>query len=86
MKKCHGTYSQPFYIFGTNTKNLNKFLQNNITTFLENIMPFYIELKNSEKTQNLINSNITTLRLEPTCFEVQINDKFVKLTRIKYKN
>ncbi len=83
MKECAGYYDKAFIIFGTKTDTLNSFLQNNITDFVENIMPYYLELKNSEKTQNLINSNLTTLRLEPTCFEVQINDNFVKLTRIK---
>ena len=83
MKPCKGKPEHSFTIFDNNTKNLNTFLHKNINDFVENITPFYLELHASQTTTNMINKNLTTLELEPTCFEVEINDNFVTLTRLK---
>jgi len=83
MQKCKGT-SYDFIIFETrDDKNLQKILRANKERFIEYIHKLGLSVKHSESTTHFINSSTTLLTLKTTCFKVDFNDNFVKISPLK---
>ena len=87
MQKCQGEAIDENLILKRNkTKDLKKILLANrerFDTFLEKI-GLYVDHR--EETRNSVNHSFTSLTLKTTCFKVDFNDNFVKITPLEQPN
>ena len=83
MKKCKGEATSALYLDPEKSNNLKDILLHNkeqFTTFLGKI-GFYIT--NQELTYNDNHTSNTIITLKTTCFKVDFNEKFVKISPLK---
>ena len=66
-----------------NSKNLKQTLLLNSDQFFSYINTLGLHVKSFEQVSNGIESSLTTITLRPTCFTVEINENFVKITPFK---
>ena len=64
-------------------ENLKEIILNNYDAFFSYISKLDISITYKDKTSNFQNSSYTKLVLRTTCFKVDFNDNFVKMTAIK---
>jgi len=83
MKKCSGT-PQKSFIFDTNgEKDLKKIISKNNENFINYIHKLGLHINHNDATQNYQQSSSTTLTLKTTCFKVDFNDNFAKISPLK---
>ena len=83
MKQCSGKPQPSLILENDESNNLKKIISKNEDKFIEYIHKLGIDIKNTEITSNLQNSSTTIITLKTTCFKVDFNDNFVKITPIK---
>jgi hypothetical protein len=83
MKQCSGKPQPSLILENDESNNLKKIISKNEDEFIEYVHKLGIDIKNTEITSNLQNSSTTIITLKTTCFKVDFNDNFVKITPIK---
>jgi len=85
MKKCKG---KPFdsitlYLKDDESQNLEKIVDNNSEEFINFIHKIGLSVRHTSITTNYQNSSTTILTLKTTCFKVDFNDNFVRISPLK---
>ncbi|MBC8236676.1 MAG: hypothetical protein H8E76_00445 [Helicobacteraceae bacterium] len=83
MKKCSGTPDKSIEFIDNDSENLNEILKNNSFEFTNFIHTLGLEVNHKETTINAQNSSTTILTLKTTCFKVDFNDNFARITALK---
>jgi hypothetical protein len=83
MHKCKGTASSPLLLELHNSKNLKKIIALHNEKFIHYIQKIGLDIKHYERTTNLQNTSTTILTLRTTCFKVDFNDNFAKISALK---
>jgi len=83
MQKCSGTPSSTLSLEIEKTKNLHTILTENYEDFLTYIHKIGLSVSHKESTINFENFSTTILTLKTTCFKVDFNDNFVKISALK---
>lgn len=83
MKKCHGNPQNALIIESDGKKDLKKIIANNSEEFINYIHKLGLHVKHKEKNINLQNISTTILTLKTTCFKVDFNDNFAKISPLK---
>jgi len=85
MKKCSGKPYNELILENTADDDLKKTISLNSEQFLDYIHKLGLHVNHQEKTINLQNKYTTILTLKTTCFKVDFNDTFVKISPLKLK-
>ena len=83
MQKCAGKEYSSVFLETQNEKNLKKIILNDFDKFIEFINTIGLEVKHKDKTVNFQQTSTTIVTLRTTCFKVDINDNFAKITSLK---
>jgi len=83
MTKCEGHAKNAIYIDTNGSKNLHTILENNPEAFTQFIAHENLQVSHREKTLNAVNHSTTILQMAPTCFAVDFNEDFVKISPLK---
>jgi len=83
MKECYGTPQKELILENTSNGNLKKLISKNSEEFIEYIHKLGLNVEHNEITSNLQNSSTTILTLKTTCFKVDFNDNFARITPLK---
>ncbi|ADN08715.1 hypothetical protein [Sulfurimonas autotrophica] len=83
MHKCKGTPSNTLLLESHNSKNLKKIIALNNEKFIDYIYKLGLNVEHKECTTNLQNTSTTILILKTTCFKVDFNDNFAKISVLK---
>jgi hypothetical protein len=83
MKKCSGTPQKSFIFDTDGEKDLKKIISKDREEFINYIHKLGLHLNHNEKTKNYQHSSFTTLTLKTTCFKVDFNDNFAKISPLK---
>ena len=83
MQKCQGKPYQPIIFETRDDKNLKKIIENNHIEFTEYIHHIGLNVEHQDATINYKYSSTTILTLKTTCFKVDFNDNFVKISPLK---
>ncbi|QOY55337.1 hypothetical protein HUE87_03620 [Candidatus Sulfurimonas marisnigri] len=83
MTKCDGKPYKYLILENTNNENLKKLVSKNSELFLEYIHKLGLHVEHQEETINLQNRSTTILTLKTTCFKVDFNDNFAKISPLK---
>ena len=83
MKPCHGKPQKPLILENNGSQDLKKIISKNSNEFINYIHKLGIDIKNTDITSNLQNSSTTIITLKTTCFKVDFNDNFAKITPLK---
>ncbi len=84
MTKCHGKpYKKSLYLAYREDQKLSSIIKQNFDEFFDYIKQIGLDVKYKSKTKNYVNSSYVRLVLHTTCFKVDFNDSFVKITAVK---
>jgi hypothetical protein len=83
MRKCSGAPTDTLTLEVKNSKNLKIILSQNYENFLDYIYKIGLTVSHQESTVNYENHSTTILTLKTTCFKVDFNDNFVKISALK---
>ncbi|MEA3228856.1 MAG: hypothetical protein U9P38_07275 [Campylobacterota bacterium] len=83
MQKCKGTLQEPIILSNEENRPLNILLSDVDSEFIEYIHRLGLDVQHNSVTKNMQNSSTTVLTLKTTCFKVDFNDMFVKMTPLK---
>ena len=83
MQKCKGEPYNWIILETNGQKNLKNILSTNNSEFIDYIHKLGLSVTHNEVTKNYINSATTILTLRTTCFKVDFNDNFVKISPLK---
>jgi len=83
MQKCQGTPTKPIYLDNPKQKNLKELFSSLDSEFIEYVHKLGLHVEHKDMTNNFQISSITILTLKTTCFEVDFNDNFVKISSLK---
>ncbi len=83
MQKCSGKPYDSLFLETDTSDNLKNILTTNNEEFIEYIHKLGLSVKHEEKTANYQNFSHTVLTLKTTCFKVDFNDNFVKISPLK---
>jgi hypothetical protein len=83
MQKCQGKVYSSLILETKDKKNLKKTLTVQNEDFIDYIHKIGLSVKHKEKTINYQNQSTTILTLKTTCFKVDFNDNFVKISPLK---
>jgi hypothetical protein len=83
MQKCSGSPYETLSLEIEKTKNLKKILLENYEDFFSYIHKIGLNVSHKGSTINYENSSTTILTLKTTCFKVDFNDNFVKISALK---
>lgn len=83
MKKCSGNPFSELFLNSNNQDDLKKIISQNSSEFIDYIHKLGLHVEHKETTTNLQNSSTTTLTLRTTCFKVDLNDSFAKITPLR---
>lgn len=83
MTKCEGKpYSSVFLPINHND-NLRYIIDENAQEFIDYIHKIGLNVSHKESTVNFQNSSTTIMTLKTTCFKVDINENFAKISPLK---
>lgn len=85
MKKCSGMPAESIFLYDIKSDNLKTIVQNHLDEFISFINKIGFTINHKEKTVNMQNSSTTHVIFKSHCFEVDFNDKFVKITQLIQK-
>ena len=84
MYKCEGKTQTPINLDIKNKEtNLKKIIYNDFDRFVNFINNLGLEIIHTDNTINYEYTSTTILTLKTTCFKVDINDNFAKITPLK---
>ena len=83
MKHCQGTPQSFIELPDHDSTNLNEVIKSNSLEFMDFIHKIGLDIEHKEKTINAQNTSTTILTLKTTCFKVDFNDNFAKITHLK---
>ncbi|MDH4944925.1 hypothetical protein [Sulfurimonas sp. C5] len=83
MQRCTGNPQKSLFLDPHNTDDLTSVIDTNKEEFINFLHKLGLQVKHRSKTTNLQNSSTTVLTLKTTCFKVDFNDTFVKITPLK---
>jgi len=83
MHKCKGAVANTLLLESHNSKNLKKIIALNNEKFINYMQKIGLNVKHYERTTNLQNTSTTILTLKTTCFKVDFNDNFAKISALK---
>jgi len=83
MKKCDGKPYDALVLETRDDKNLKKIISSQKENFIDYMHKLGLHVQHKEKTINFQYSSVTILTLKTTCFEVDFNDNFVKISPLK---
>ena len=83
MQKCKGNASNSLLLATNENKDLKKILTKNHEKFIDYIQKIGLNVIHYEHTTNFQNTSTTILTLKTTCFKVDFNDNFAKITALK---
>ena len=83
MKKCTGKLQEQLILENSTDGNFAKLIKQNIEEFYEYIYKLGLHVEHNEETINLQNKSTTILTLKTTCFKVDFNDNFAKISDLK---
>ncbi len=83
MQKCDGKPYKPIIFETRDDKNLRKILTTNNEEFIDYIHKLGLSVEHKDKTKNFQYSSTTILTLKTTCFKVDFNDNFVRISPLK---
>ena len=83
MKKCKGTLYNTLILESNNSKNLKNIISLNNEKFINYIHKLGLSVEHRERTSNFVNTSTTILTLKTTCFKVDFNDNFAKISALK---
>jgi len=83
MQKCHGTPQKSLILTTNTTNNIQNIITQHKEKFITYIHKLGISVHHQEKNINYQNSSTTILTLHTSCFKVDFNDNFAKITALK---
>jgi len=83
MKKCHGSAQKTLLLNADGTTDLQKIISLNYEKFISFINTIGFEISHKERNVNFKNHSTTILTLPTTCFKVDFNDNFAKISSLK---
>ncbi len=83
MKKCSGKPQKTLILTTSGDKDLKLIISQNSEVFLNYIHKLGLDVEHNEATINSQNSSTTILTLKTTCFKVDFNDNFAKISSLK---
>ena len=83
MQKCNGTPQNALILPTESDTNLKTVLAKNSEEFIDYIHKLNLHVEHSDVTINAQYKSTTILTLKTTCFEVDFNDNFVKISPLK---
>jgi len=83
MKQCSGKPQKELILENTTDGDFTKLIHENKEEFYEYIRKIGLHVEHSEKTENMQNKFTTILTLKTTCFKVDFNDNFAKISALK---
>ena len=83
MQKCIGTPQDNLLLASNGSTNLKAIILKHKDEFISYIQKLGMHLEHTEKNVNYQNSFTTILTLKTTCFKVDFNDKFAKISPLK---
>jgi hypothetical protein len=83
MKPCKGEPHKSIELLSKDSTKFEDIVENNSEEFTEFIEKLGLHVKHFEKTVNAQNSSKTVLTLPTTCFKVDFNDNFARISALK---
>jgi hypothetical protein len=83
MQHCQGEEYKSIELLSNDSRELNTIIKNNSQEFSEFIESLGLHVEHHEITLNAQNTSTTVLTLRTTCFKVDFNDNFAKITALK---
>lgn len=83
MRKCKGIPTNTLFLKSFKYKNLQKIIALNNDKFINYIQKLGLNVEHYERTINFQNTSTTILTLKTTCFKVDFNDNFAKITALE---
>ena len=83
MQKCKGIDGSALILQTPKSKILKQIISLNNEKFINYVHKLGLNVKHREKTSNFQNNSTTILTLKTTCFKVDFNDNFVKISALK---
>ncbi|MFK5938922.1 MAG: hypothetical protein QM497_11060 [Sulfurimonas sp.] len=83
MQKCKGTPQDNLLLESNGSTDIEKIISKHKEKFISFIHKLGLHLEHKEKNINYQNSFTTILTLKTTCFKVDFNDNFAKLSPLK---
>lgn len=83
MQPCSGKPYSTLVLESSDEKNLEKLISTSNEFFINYIHKLGLHVSHQSITQNSANSSVTILTLKTTCFKVDFNDTFVKISPLK---
>ena len=83
MHKCKGTPTNFLLLESNNSSSLKNIIALNNEKFINYIYKLGLNVVHTEDTINLQNTSTTILTLKTTCFKVDFNDNFAKISALK---
>ncbi len=82
MQKCHG-HPTSFITLENYDNNLKTTISKNSEKFIDFVHNLGMEVNHKDKTLNNVYTGTTILTLRTTCFKVDFNENFAKITALK---
>ncbi|WP_304546027.1 hypothetical protein [Sulfurimonas microaerophilic] len=83
MQACTGLPQKSIFLDPHNSEELKTVIEKNKQEFISYLHQLGLQVQHNEKTANFQNSSTTVLTLKTTCFKVDFNDTFVRITPLK---
>ncbi len=83
MQKCTGEKQEELILENTTDGNFVKLIHENKDEFYAYIHKLGLHVEHNEETINMQNKSTTILTLKTTCFKVDFNDNFAKISALK---
>jgi len=83
MKPCRGKPQKSLVLENNNSKDLKQIISQNPDIFTDYIHKLSLDIKNTQITSNMQNTSTTIITLKTTCFKVDFNENFVRITPLK---
>jgi len=83
MTQCEGEPSQRLILPSSNAENFPKLVAKHREEFIEYIHTLGLDIQSRDTTTNNQMNSTTIVTLKTTCFKVDFNDTFVKISHLK---
>jgi len=83
MRPCIGELSSQITLPASDTKNLKEIVDANKEVFIDFIHSLGLHVEHRQKNSARSSDSTTTLTLKTTCFKVDFNDTFVRISALK---
>jgi hypothetical protein len=83
MQECKGIKGSTLILPTQKSKNLKQIISLHNEKFINYIQKLGLDVQHRERTLNFKNSSTTILTLKTTCFKVDFNDNFAKISALK---